>query len=102
MKRSAFFMAFGLMLGAAASGFSGSTAIEATRQSGGEVLALADAAIPLHLEGKAARLRCTTRLRFNYGGNHNRCPYGRVVTGVQVLNGNLAILTCGEVEVTCR
>ncbi len=98
MKRNIIFMALGLLLGAAVTGFSGSNSIEAAKASGADAL---EAAIPLHLKGKAANLRCSTRMRFNYGGHHNRCPYGRVVTGVQILD-NLAVLTCGEVQVTCR
>jgi len=59
------------------------------------------ASLPVTLTGKAQNLRCDARLRFNFGGYHNRCPYGRVVTGVQIV-GDIAQLTCGEVEVTCR
>ncbi len=98
MKRSALFLALGLMLGAAASGFTGSTSIESAKASGDEAFD----AVALTLEGKAASLRCSTRMRFRSSGYHNRCPYGRVVTGVQVLDGNIAVLTCAEVAVTCR
>ena len=35
-------------------------------------------------------------------GHHNNCPRHMVVTGVQVLNGNLAILTCARLIAVCQ
>lgn len=57
-------------------------------------------AVPVVMASKSS-IRCDARLRFRRSGYHGRCPYGRVVTGVQ-LTGDIAILDCAEVQVTCR
>lgn len=54
--------------------------------------------IVVHTE---SNIRCEARLTWRSSGYHGRCPYGRVVTGVQI-NGDLAILECAEVKVNCR
>ncbi len=100
MKVKALLLALGLIAGAAVGVYSSGMSMEAYRAAN-DAAFQTSGAVPLKLVGKAQNLRCSTRLRFNYGGNHGRCPYGRVVTGVQMA-GDLAILTCGEVEVTCR
>ena len=100
MNRNVLVLAGALVLSAAVSGTSGNVSMDALKAS--QARTSLNGPIPLTLKGKASTLRCSTRLRFNRTGYHNRCPYGRVVTGVQVLNNNLAVLTCGEVEVTCR
>jgi hypothetical protein len=77
--------------------------IEAAKTGNVEAL-LPAAALAVNVAGNAAKanIRCDARLRWRSGGYHNRCPWGRLVTGVQVLDGNLAVLDCAEVEVTCR
>jgi hypothetical protein len=100
VKVKAMLLALGLVVGISAGVYSSGMSIEAFRAAN-EAAFNDSGAIPLKLVGAAASLKCSTRIRFNYGGQHGRCPYGRVVTGVQ-MTGDLAILTCGEVEVTCR
>ena len=96
-----FLLAAGLLFISVASIKSGDVPIESFKNSHAVALQMPAEAIPVRLKGKAKGLRCTTRLAWNSSGYHNRCPYGRVVTGVQLV-GDIANLSCAEVEVTCE
>ncbi len=101
MNHKIFLLAAGLLFVSAASIRSGNVPIESFKTSHAVALQMQAEAIPVHLEGEAKGLRCTSRLKWNFNGYHNKCPYGRVVTGVQI-TGDIAILSCAEVEVTCE
>ncbi len=101
MRKFFFLLAVIIVAAVAATSRSESASIEAVRGANDAALQEAAASLPIALKGKAAALRCDARLAWNRSGYHGRCPYGRVVTGVQ-LTGDLAILSCAKVEVTCR
>ena len=103
MKLTAFIFPLFLIAASAAPVAYSELPLEAFKTGNAEAL-LPAAVLAVNVTGKAAAasVRCEARLRWQSSGYHNRCPYKRVVTGVQIYDGNLAILTCAEVEVTCR
>ncbi len=103
MKLTAFLFSLFFIAASAAPVAYTELALEEAKTGNMEAL-LPAAALAVNVTGKAAaaNVRCDARLKWQSSGYHNRCPYKRVVTGVQVLDGNLAVLTCAEVEVTCR
>ena len=97
MNKKVLFMA-ALLAGAfAAYGASQEASMETLKA--GDPLAAAAADIPVKVSGKTD-IRCQARLRWQSGGYRNRCPYGQVMTGVELSDGQ-ASLSCGELEVTC-
>jgi len=103
MKLTAFLFSLFLIAASAAPVAYTELALEEAKTGNVEAL-LPAATLAVNVTGKAAQanIRCDARLKWRSGGYHNRCPYGRLVTGVQVLDGNIAVLNCAEVEVTCR
>lgn len=92
----------GVLLGALALGaVSGDRSPEGARAAGAESFGAAQAGIPVQVLGEK-NVSCQARAGFGspYHG-WDRCPFDRVVTGVE-LRDNRLVLTCSEIQVTCR
>lgn len=73
---------------------------EAERGAAAAAFEAAGTEIPVSVKANTP-LRCTASVRFSTPGWGGRCQFNRVVTEVQLVNGQLSV-SCGELEVSCR
>jgi hypothetical protein len=98
MRAIVFLSALLLVTGLSITSLSGDIPIEKAR-AGAAAAFEASAVIPAR--AATPSLRCTARVRFDMPGYRSHCPFGWVVTGVEIKD-NVALLSCGEIEVNCR
>ena len=97
MKATTFLTAVVLVSGLALAS-SSRDSIESVKSGAAAAFSGAQEGIPVKANQP---LNCSASIRFSTPGWGGRCSFNRVVTEVQLVNGQLNV-SCGELEVSCR